>query len=180
MHSLQPEVTLSDLRYARKKIRIRSFEVASETLNFIKLPIYTIQRKFRVPLRSKINVLGECLALFDFFYYEECIIWVMEEYGRVESWTTRYKIEMPCSQFVYLEKNDQLLLINGHGPHGLLISDAKDKNYDRSRETKLFAVYYANVYVESLILLNETHGRAVSLLRGEKEVSRNKLLLSWT
>lgn len=77
------------------------------------LPIYPIQRKYGEPVSSNINLLGECLALFVFFDYEQ-YIWVMEEYGNAESWTRRYKIDIPCDKFVYLEKNDELLLMEDY------------------------------------------------------------------
>lgn len=103
---------------------------------------------------SKVNVMDRSLALFDLFSSEVCI-WVMEDYGKVESCTRRYTIDILCHQFVRLEKNDELLLVQEY--HGLQIYDVKAKKLDAFGRFGGLEMFYANVHVESLVFLTETY-----------------------
>ncbi|GAB2232337.1 hypothetical protein Droror1_Dr00011369 [Drosera rotundifolia] len=153
--------TWSSARYIDN--RVISFNLVTEMLDYFELPKY---RGNVSPRNSKVNVMDQFLALFDLFSEEVCI-WVMEGYGKVESWTRRYTIDILYSQFVRLEKNDELLLVQEYD--GLHIYDVKTKKLDTVRGIGGVEMRYANFHVESLALLTETYGHAVNVLCSKKE-----------
>lgn len=131
--------------------RVISFNVVTEMLDYFELPRYQGNGS---RTNSKVNVMDRSLALLDLFSSEVCI-WVMEDYGKVESCTRRYTIDILCHLFVRLEKNDELLLVQEY--HGLQIYDVKAKKLDAFRRFGGLEMFYANVHVESLVFLTETY-----------------------
>ncbi|CAL5391037.1 unnamed protein product [Camellia sinensis] len=144
-------------------ILIVAFDMGNEVFREISLPNY--QTNGRLHTSTAVAVLGESLAVIDFesdLVPTDLIcnfhIWVMEEYGVIESWTKRYTVigQHIFSNVLGFRRNGDVLIIQGGLP-GELVS------YDpQSHQIKYHGVYgnsfYLYTYIESLVALDAADG----------------------
>lgn len=146
-----------NLETTQTDIRVIAFDVASETLQYFEVPN---EPDFAEQgLKARAFLWGKSLALLMEPRVRDKSIWVMEDYGRVDSWIRKYTFPWNRSidRILYLEKNDQLLLCSFW--NGTEVRDVKEQyRPDNARRNKRVCWWFAGVYVESLALFNETKG----------------------
>ncbi|KAM7495146.1 hypothetical protein LguiB_029755 [Lonicera macranthoides] len=134
---------------------IVSFDMGEEVFNEMMLPD-ALSGELVTSL--SINVLGESLAIFKYNTEAEaetasCCIWVMKEYGIVESWTKLFTIDLPGSlkKTVRFRKNGEVILS---------LRNNELVSYDpNSRQIRDFGIvgnirsFYVDTYLETLSLL---------------------------
>ncbi|KAM3697495.1 hypothetical protein ACJW31_06G116600 [Castanea mollissima] len=113
-------------------------------------------------LNMEVGVVDGLLALFpcngsgwDLEGEESYSIWVMREYGVVESWTKLFDIDVKVRRVVGFTKNGKVLVIKGANLLSYEPSSQKNFNPHIQSYTESF---YLNAYVESLVLLNVADG----------------------
>ena len=138
---------------------IISFDIKDEVFHEMAVPKCL---EGRLELKMKVAVLGGLLALVpcnsDPDISVHCFsVWVMKEYGVVESWTKLYDIKVgeDLESVVGFTKNGEVLVIKGgkllsYEPSGQEIFNPHIQSRTES--------FYLNTYVESLVLLNVADG----------------------
>ncbi|KAH7834291.1 hypothetical protein Vadar_014591 [Vaccinium darrowii] len=138
---------------------VLSFDLSDEVFKTISLPSDLASARFII----EASVFGGLLSLIchDNFIRENksCSIWIMKEYGKVDSWYKYVKIDLTggINGVIGIRKNGHILL-EGEKPRPWELS-----SYDpRNKEIKKLGIkgtagfFHANTYEENLILLNKT------------------------
>ncbi|GAB4835485.1 hypothetical protein Ancab_000394 [Ancistrocladus abbreviatus] len=132
--------------YDRKSCQIVCFDVSHEVFNYIMTPDNGDDTN---PTSTSLIVSGESLAILDAYLSRVCI-WVLEEYGVVESWVKRYTMDLQYYRFFHLKKNGDLLFSNRDGAQLYNIKTRCLKNAERIYPEHW---HFVDTYVESLALL---------------------------
>ncbi|XP_004305455.1 PREDICTED: F-box/kelch-repeat protein At3g23880-like [Fragaria vesca subsp. vesca] len=134
------------------------FDVCQEAFHEIKLPKDLASE---VP-NMFITVIGKCLAVQHYDSVRECCnLWVMREYGVVESWTKQLSIDFLTPNFrvtrvLGCRKNGEFLLEVYKGKKGEIVIHDPKKNTN-----ELLGIYTdpgytcIETYMESLVLLDK-------------------------
>ncbi|XP_065628572.1 F-box/kelch-repeat protein At3g23880 isoform X2 [Quercus suber] len=138
---------------------VLSFDLGDEVFRLISLP----NGKFGLDADIGTSVFNGLLSLICYGYQhlstvKSCSVWVMKEYGVVDSWTKQFTIELNMLRWEVLRflKNDHVLVqkIESHG--------SKLLSYDpESQQVKNLGFYrspyysYADNYVRNLTLLDK-------------------------
>ncbi|KAA8524975.1 hypothetical protein F0562_011387 [Nyssa sinensis] len=132
---------------------IVSFDVGDEVFRELLLPDALAGQCGQ---ELSVSVFGEVLAVFQYQYRakkQRCSVWVMMEYGVVDSWTKLYTIDLQggLQKTVGFRKNGEVLLATARGK---LIS--YDPNFQRMKSIGIHGAidsFYVDTYEESLALL---------------------------
>nr|POE54671.1 f-box protein [Quercus suber] len=141
---------------------VLSFDLGDEVFRLISLP----NGKFGLDADIRTSVFNGLLSLICYGYQllssvKSCSVWVMKEYGVVDSWTKQFTIDLNMLHWIYWKvlgflNNDHVLVqkIQSHG--SMLLS------YDpESQQVKNLGFYrstyysYADNYVRNLTLLEK-------------------------
>ncbi|CAL5336273.1 unnamed protein product [Camellia sinensis] len=141
-----------------KEIRrylILSFNISTEVFREIKLPD-CVSNVFR--LIASVAVYEESICLFHYdrdwgYPSKNCDIWVMKEYGVVESWTKLFTIDFGISKAVGFRKNGEFLAEDKEGK--LVTYDFKIRQIVYLGIHGLKQSFHLENYMESLVLLIE-------------------------
>ncbi|XP_057505528.1 F-box/kelch-repeat protein At3g23880-like [Actinidia eriantha] len=144
---------------------IMSFDLGSEEFGELKLPESLVGAS---PINMSAAVFGGSLTILQYdsqIWASSCSIWVMKEYGIVESWSNQFNIDLGGGVVLGVRGNGELLLSTSSGD---LVS------YNCGAEACLSIgkcgtkdSFYAGSYTESLILLTEGNkglGREASMV----------------
>ncbi|KAL7218675.1 hypothetical protein ACSBR2_011858 [Camellia fascicularis] len=104
-----------------RRYLILSFSISTEVFHEIKLPVRLI---------ASVAVYEESICLFHYdrdwgYPSKNCDIWVMKEYGVVESWTKLFTIDFGISKAIGFRKNGEFLAEDREGK--LVTYDFKTK-----------------------------------------------------
>ncbi|GAB2277249.1 hypothetical protein Dimus_011956 [Dionaea muscipula] len=130
------------------KSYVVSFNAAEEVFNSVTLP------GFRGVRSALLTTVGGCLALLAPFM-DHSDLWVMEEYGVVNSWNKRYTINatLPMYFSIFVKRNGELLFASDKG--GAKSYDTGTELLKDAVETYAVLKNYVDIYVESLALHSE-------------------------
>ncbi|XP_065632139.1 F-box/kelch-repeat protein At3g23880-like isoform X2 [Quercus suber] len=141
---------------------VLSFDLGDEVFRVISLP----NGKFGLDIHI---LTSEFKGLLSLICYESrhmgeqysCSIWVMKEYGIVDSWTKQFTIELNMIHWEVLGfwKNDHVL-VQKMQSDGLMISlyDPESRQVKNLGFCKSTCCSYADEYVENLVLLDKPNG----------------------
>uniref|UniRef100_A0A5B6YXE8 F-box domain-containing protein n=1 Tax=Davidia involucrata TaxID=16924 RepID=A0A5B6YXE8_DAVIN len=137
---------------------IVAFDLGAEVFREIMMPDSAAHTDV---LKLCVSVLGTSLALVQYekiWQSDYCWVWVMKEYGVVESWTKLLTIDMRegIRQVVGFRKNSEVLLsarVKGMISYDPKIQQIKYLGIHGSNRS-----FYADPYVESLVLLKGESG----------------------
>ncbi|GAB2279716.1 hypothetical protein Dimus_014356 [Dionaea muscipula] len=130
----------------RKDHQILSFNVTSEVFDYIQLPHCDHDIE---PAETSLVVFDGCLTLLDSFL-GHCSIWVMEEYGAVESWTRRYVIDFGfVTTLLHLSGNGELLFVGENG--GVKSYHVDNQQIKDVTKAQPRYVLFAATYMDSLV-----------------------------
>ncbi|GMP53664.1 hypothetical protein CsSME_00019061 [Camellia sinensis var. sinensis] len=139
-----------------KEIRrylILSFNISTEVFHEIKLPDCVANVFRRI---ASVAVYEESICLFHYdkdwgYPSKNCDIWVMKEYGVVESWTKLFTIDFGISKAVGFRKNAEFLAEDREGK--LVTYDFKTGQIVYLGIHGLKQSFHLENYMESLVLL---------------------------
>ncbi|XP_028084940.1 F-box protein At3g07870-like [Camellia sinensis] len=138
-----------------RRYLILSFNISTEVFHEIKLPDCAAN-VFR--LIASVAVYEESICLFHYdrdwgYPSKNCDIWVMKEYGAVESWTKFFTIDFGISKAVGFRKNGEFLAKDREGK--LVTYDFKTRQIVYLGIHGLKQSFHLENYMESLVLLIE-------------------------
>ncbi|XP_023915929.2 F-box/kelch-repeat protein At3g06240 [Quercus suber] len=138
---------------------IISFDIKDEVFHEMAVPKCL---EGRLNLNMKVAVLGGLLALVpcnsNLYFSDYCYsVWVMKEYGVVESWTKLYDIKVgeKLESVVGFTKNGEVLVSKAGKLLSFNPSSQRTLNVHIHSE---YASFYLDTYMESLVLLNVEDG----------------------
>ncbi|XP_059650477.1 F-box/kelch-repeat protein At3g06240-like isoform X4 [Cornus florida] len=131
---------------------IAAFDLADEKFPDVQIPSSLDNSKFDMQC-CKLGVLGECLCLLVPQYSHTTDIWVMKEYGVIESWT---KFTSVCGLDMYMTKFlcfvDGEVLFEVDGDNKFVAFNAKEKTRRDIVVCGIPTMFKAGqTYVESLV-----------------------------
>uniref|UniRef100_A0A5B6YYZ6 F-box domain-containing protein n=1 Tax=Davidia involucrata TaxID=16924 RepID=A0A5B6YYZ6_DAVIN len=137
---------------------IVAFDMGTEVFRELPLPDGVANTDV---LKLSITVLGTSLAVIQYekiWQSDYCWVWVMKEYGVVKSWTKLLTIDMRegIRQVVGFRKNNEVLL--SARVRGLVSYDPKMEQIEYLGIHGSNRSFYADAYVESLVLLKGENG----------------------
>lgn len=144
-----------DVERKRMKNLILAFDLSDEIFVELQLPECLV---IGLPMNLNTAEFGESLAIY---HYDKCTwtricsIWVMKEYGVVESWSKEYNIVLDWEPGMILgfRNNSEILLTRRTGQLVSYNLETHEKmNFDIIGTKNSF---FMGTYKESLILLNE-------------------------
>ena len=138
---------------------IISFDIKDEVFHEMAVPKCL---EGRLNLNTKVAVLGGLLALVpcnsNLYFSDPCYsVWVMKEYGVVESWTKLYDIKVgeDLESVVGFTKNGEVLVSMAGKLLSFNPSSQRTLNVHIHSE---YVSFYLDTYMESLVLLNVEDG----------------------
>ncbi|XP_023896227.1 F-box/kelch-repeat protein At3g23880 isoform X2 [Quercus suber] len=141
---------------------VLSFDLGDEVFRVISLPNGKFGLDIRI-LTSKFKGLLSLICYESRHMGEQysCSIWVMKEYGIVDSWTKQFTIELNMLHWKVLGfwKNDHVL-VQKMQSDGLMLSlyDPESQQVKNLGFCKSTCCSYADKYVENLVLLDKPNG----------------------
>ncbi|KAA8524834.1 hypothetical protein F0562_011257 [Nyssa sinensis] len=137
---------------------IVAFDMGTEAFRELPLPDSVANTDV---LKLSITVLGTSLTVIQYekiWQSDYCWVWVMKQYGVVESWTKLLTIDMRegIRQVVGFRKNSEVLL--SARVRGLVSYDPKIQQTEYLGIHGSNRSFYADAYVESLVLLKGESG----------------------
>ncbi|XP_059657554.1 F-box/kelch-repeat protein At3g06240-like [Cornus florida] len=138
---------------------IVSFNLGSEEFSLIELPRSLVQRLIVPVHRLSIGVFQDSLCVLHNDCVEEGVasIWVMKQYGVVESWTNVFNLDSDGDfvKVLGLRRNGEVLLTKDEELFSVDIDTRNLKSLGISGDDAAFCV---NTYTESLVLINKVNG----------------------
>nr|POF27128.1 f-box protein cpr30 [Quercus suber] len=145
---------------------VLSFDLGDEVFRVISLP----NGKFKLDARIGTSVFKGLLSLICYEhrhmgeYYmcsvKSCSVWVMKEYGVVDSWTKQFTIDLDMQYWKVLGfwKNDHMLVQKMQLHGSMLFSydpESQQVNNLGFYRSTCYSYSYADNYVENLVLLDK-------------------------
>ncbi|XP_059639391.1 F-box/kelch-repeat protein At3g06240-like [Cornus florida] len=146
---------------------IVTFNLGTQVFSLMELPRSLVYKK--APRRLSIAVFQDSLFVFENDYYGKVSIWMMKQYGAVESWTNLFGLDFDREGSVKVigwKRNGEVLLTKDEEMVSVDIKTQEFKNVGMRGYDEPFCV---NVYTESLVLIDKVHG-------GFGEQARSSLL----
>jgi F-box interacting protein len=139
-----------DMAFYSPKLVIVLFHMCDEEFRVMKLPDYLSSLYVN---HAFLKVSGGLLSLMEYNNLS-CNIWLMKEYGVIESWTKQFTIDLDFGMFTF-RNNEKILgekqskpVLYDPNTHRFINLGIKDEGY---------SVYAKNTFVESLVLLNKVN-----------------------
>ncbi|XP_071939824.1 F-box/kelch-repeat protein At3g23880-like [Coffea arabica] len=140
--------------------KILSLDLANETYGEVEQPKYG-EGTFDWTL----EVLGGCLSIVRYYRSSRVEVWILKDYGVKESWTKVVLISnfsdpgYLCSCKPVFQSNDgEILFYYLSNLPGLMLYNPKSNSLMHPHITKLEVLVGVNMYVESLVLLDDHDG----------------------
>ncbi|KAJ9159471.1 hypothetical protein P3X46_024978 [Hevea brasiliensis] len=155
--------------YNPRGLTIAVFAVHDEEFKEFKMPdeiVTTNVQHLSVMLCSQLLSLIQYRKRTGHLCYESCSIWVMNEYGVHDSWNKLFNVVVPggLGKTLGLRNNVEVLLV---GADGELISyDPWNQRVKRLGINGESCSFYADLYMESLVLLKGKKGVLVHSISG--------------
>nr|POE85753.1 f-box/kelch-repeat protein [Quercus suber] len=152
--------------------KVLSFNLGDEVFRMISLPngksgLYA--HIFTSVFKGLLSLI--CYEQWHMDEHYSCSIWVMKEYGVVDSWTKQFTIDLNMGYWKVLGfwKNDHVL-VQKIQPHGLMVFsyDPESQQVKNLGFCKSAGFPYADNYVENLVLLDKPND-VVSKEESEQE-----------
>ncbi|GAB4833551.1 hypothetical protein Ancab_031794 [Ancistrocladus abbreviatus] len=158
-----------DCLYSTSVNVITTFDMRDEVFGEMRMPdSCTSCNRFRLDL--SVGVCRDMLAIMRYHACnseDKCCIWVMTEYGGVDSWTRLFSFKFPIARpkAFGFRRNEEILVVADHGPEDnddrhFMVSVDPTTNYVKrlaNFQGSPFSVYLDS-YVESLALFSEGTG----------------------
>ncbi|XP_059639389.1 uncharacterized protein LOC132281731 [Cornus florida] len=135
---------------------IVTFNLGTQVFSLMELPRSLVYKK--APRRLSIAVFQDSLFVFENDYYGKVSIWMMKQYGAVESWTNLFSLDFDRESSVKVigwKRNGEVLLTKDEEMVSVDIKTQEFKNVGMRGYDEPFCV---NVYTESLVLIDKVHG----------------------
>ncbi|KAJ4716213.1 F-box protein [Melia azedarach] len=143
------------------------FDLSEEVFKEFDIPNEVKTREVAYEKMQKlfVGVFDQTLALMHYYTqwynspsYDGCCIWMMKEYGVVDSWTKQFKIDLRLGlgKMVGLRKNGEVLLVTRY--NGELVSyDTKRRKFQKLDTFCIDSSFYLDIYMESLVLMKRVN-----------------------
>ncbi|KAH7575346.1 hypothetical protein ACOSQ2_005406 [Xanthoceras sorbifolium] len=158
---------LDQVLYSRKMV-VGLFDMSEEVFKELQMPEIIMTERIASEKTQKLSIgdMNHSLSLLHYYTqwenspsYDGCCIWVMKEYGVVESWTKQFKIDLRLGlgKILGLRRNGEILLVTRY--NGELVSF-----HPETRKINKLGIYgdswsfNMDFYLESLVLLNGAEG----------------------
>ncbi|CAA3027580.1 F-box kelch-repeat At3g23880-like [Olea europaea subsp. europaea] len=152
-----------EVNHGQSRDLIVSFDINNEVFKEMNLP----DDLEKWGLELSLGVLGNKLAAIQYHSWKQRMfsVWVMEEYGMVESWREMYDVDMMGKhmKFVGFTNNGDILV--EIASHKLVLYDHNDLRYINVGVRGAKDSFHMETYMESLVLLD-----------GESAVSQSKAI----
>ncbi|KAL7215748.1 hypothetical protein ACSBR1_027817 [Camellia fascicularis] len=137
---------------------ILSFGFGDELFHEIELP-ETVAPTF--PLQLGVHLVGTMIAVsfIDNSANHKCVsIWVMKDYGVVESWTKQYNVDFQGGLTLVFGFRESGELLMGTRGGDMVSYQPESKRIEKHGLRGVKGSFYASPYVESLVLLDGSNG----------------------
>jgi len=153
------------------------FDMCDEQLRVMKLPDHL---SLGLGKTLDLGVSGGLLSLMENAKPHDvnlsCNIWLMKEYGVVESWTKQFTIDLEgwsCGWILCFRNNEKILAWNRKNEKESVLYDPKTDRFIKVGGNKAKGYLFGkNTFVESLVLLDKEHTRCDSK-KGKKRRERH-------